>query len=271
MKLKSLNSLQLSSDHQPNSIFLNKSHKSKKKINKFNFGLNLHEDSHQDFTDKIFDDFSKKSDALNNNMISICQNSKKYKSFSVLINSNHSDKLSFILNKITKSFLRYKIKIKSDNLLNKRNYFTDDKKENKDKINLKLNPEYVIIPNKINSIFKCILLQNIEINKTHLNQMIYESLNFSHENLFQLQKSFIINYKNSMKDQSNLYEFLSQCFFLKISFSQKIYNQMTFYTKANLIVFFYAKYVNMNLFTNFFELDIDKVFYSKSNKKKKFK
>lgn len=272
MKLRSMNSFQISSDSNTNSIFLKKSNKSEKNIHNFNFDLEFSTNHERVYYDKVFDvnnnfNISTKSKASNPN-----KNTKKTtKKISLLINFTKNDELPIVLKRITKNFHRNGINVESDNLLKKRNYFDNNQMNLNNQINLELNPDVVFDPKKKNNSLKCVFLNNIENKRRkYFKQTLLKSFDLDDGYLARFQTMFIEKYTDYVKGE-DLYEFFVKCFLLKIPFSKSIYDQMTFFTKTKLVVFFYAKYINMDQFKNLFKTNIESFFYIKQNGKNKLR
>jgi hypothetical protein len=136
-------------------------------------------------------------------------------------------------------------------------------------VNLELNPNTICMQNKKDDSLKSVFLTNIENKRRkYFKQTLLKSLDLDDGVLTQLQKGFVNSYHKSAQED-DLYRFLTKCFLLKIPFSKKIYDQITFSLKTKLVVFYYSKYVNMDQFKNLFKTNIESFFYIRTDGKKK--
>lgn len=239
-------------------------------MHNFNFELGFSKHQDKSYYDKIFDENSNLNISTKSKERSFSHRSRKItKKISLLINFAKNNQLPVVLKKITENFLHKGIQVESDNLLKKRNYFDNTKMNIAPPVNLELNPDTICMQSKKDNSLKSVFLNNIENKRRkYFKQTLLKSLNLDDGVLTQLQRGFVENYRECVQEE-NEYQFLTKCFLLKIPFSKKVYDQITFSLKTKLVVFFYAKYINMDQFKNLFKTNIESFFYIRTDGKKK--
>lgn len=273
MKPKSTSSLNNSFESKSNSIFIKKSFITDKNVNESNFEsfplFNLEEQSLQ----KLLEDQRIYKTSLNSeNSLNTLTKLKLSRKVNLRINSDNKTKIPFILKKISEQFLRYGVKVETDNLLKKRNYFTQELNEDLIEKPLDLNPKITPTKKIVDKPFRYVLLKNIEQSKiTILGKGSSFNMKLSKENIYDIQRRFVLDYKKKCENLENDLEFLISCLTLRIPIPKNVYCRMDTKTKLGLTLFLYQKYINKNMMMQLFdENDYSSFFFvdSKKNKSK---